>query len=144
MGPVADRQPRTLRVSRAGRASCQLTNMRGLFSDVIADHVLGMMLCFARNCTSTSAAAGGAWAPVGGEAGAAAVQQGPARVSEIDRRHKRLADCTLGGRREWRDRGGNLPPGGGVRNADVRRRSGIRRVPECSKRSGRSTDCRSC
>ena len=29
--------------------SCTLTNMRGLFSDVIADHVLGYVLCFARN-----------------------------------------------------------------------------------------------
>ena len=28
---------------------CVLTNMRGLFSDVIADHVLGLVLCFARN-----------------------------------------------------------------------------------------------
>ncbi|MBM3797117.1 MAG: D-2-hydroxyacid dehydrogenase [Acidobacteria bacterium] len=26
-----------------------LTNMRGLFSDVIADHVMGLVLCFARN-----------------------------------------------------------------------------------------------
>src|SRR2546421_9131192 len=28
---------------------CVLTNMRGLFSDVIADHVFGYILCFARN-----------------------------------------------------------------------------------------------
>ena len=28
---------------------CLLSNMRGLFSDVIADHVLGYVLCFARN-----------------------------------------------------------------------------------------------
>ena len=28
---------------------CVLTNMRGLFSDAIADHVFGFMLCFARN-----------------------------------------------------------------------------------------------
>ena len=28
---------------------CQLTNMRGLFSDIIADHVFGYILCFARN-----------------------------------------------------------------------------------------------
>src|SRR6516165_4019316 len=28
---------------------CLLTNMRGLFSDVIADQVLGYVLCFARN-----------------------------------------------------------------------------------------------
>ena len=29
--------------------SCVLTNMRGLFSDVIADHVFGYIICFARN-----------------------------------------------------------------------------------------------
>ena len=28
---------------------CQLTNMRGLFSDVIADQVFGYIICFARN-----------------------------------------------------------------------------------------------
>src|SRR5438270_193771 len=28
---------------------CVLTNMRGLFGDVIADQVLGYILCFARN-----------------------------------------------------------------------------------------------
>src|SRR4051812_39858482 len=29
--------------------SCTLTNMRGLFGDVIADQVMGYVLCFARN-----------------------------------------------------------------------------------------------
>src|SRR5258706_2999835 len=29
--------------------SCLLTNMRGLYSDVIANHVFGYILCFARN-----------------------------------------------------------------------------------------------
>src|SRR5215213_8180430 len=28
---------------------CVLTNMRGLFSDVIADQVMGYVICFARN-----------------------------------------------------------------------------------------------
>ena len=28
---------------------CMLSNMRGLFSDVIADHVMGFVICFARN-----------------------------------------------------------------------------------------------
>ena len=28
---------------------CRLSNMRGLFSDVVADHVLGLVLMFARN-----------------------------------------------------------------------------------------------
>ena len=29
--------------------SCVLTNMRGLFSDVIADQAMGYVICFARN-----------------------------------------------------------------------------------------------
>src|SRR4051794_17440858 len=29
--------------------SCVMTNMRGLFGDVIADQVMGYVLCFARN-----------------------------------------------------------------------------------------------
>src|SRR5579883_738192 len=47
---------------------CVLTNMRGLFSDVIADHVFGFILCFARNfhryIRNQSA---GRWEPAGGE-----------------------------------------------------------------------------
>ena len=47
---------------------CVLTNMRGLFSDVIADHVMGYVLCFARNfhryLRNQLAAR---WEPVGGE-----------------------------------------------------------------------------
>ncbi|HVJ67040.1 MAG TPA: D-2-hydroxyacid dehydrogenase [Caulifigura sp.] len=74
-----------------------LTNMRGLFSDVIADHVLGMMLCFVRHLhTYIRNQAEGRWAPVGGEAERQPFNMGPAWVSEMDRRHKRLSDCTLG------------------------------------------------
>ena len=75
----------------------RLSNMRGLFSDVIADHVLGMMLCFVRHLhTYILEQREGRWAPVGGEAERQAFVTGPAYVSEMDRRHKRLADCTLG------------------------------------------------
>lgn len=74
-----------------------LSNMRGLFSDVIADHVLGMMLCFVRHLhTYIRQQQDGLWAPVGGEAERQAFTTGPAYASEMDRRHKRLADCTLG------------------------------------------------
>ena len=67
-----------------------LTNMRGLFSDVIADHVLGMMLCFVRHLhTYIRQQADGLWAPVGGEPERHPFTMGPAWVSEIDRRHKR-------------------------------------------------------
>lgn len=76
---------------------CVLTNMRGLFSDVIADHVLGLVLCFARNLhTYIRRQLRTEWAPVGGEAERSGFVAGPAVVSEIDRRHQHLADCTLG------------------------------------------------
>jgi phosphoglycerate dehydrogenase-like enzyme len=76
---------------------CVLTNMRGLFSDVIADQVFGYVLCFARNLhlyirQQTQAR----WAPVGGEAERVAFSTGPGTVNAIDRAHRHLADMTLG------------------------------------------------
>src|SRR5688500_3200805 len=44
---------------------CVLTNMRGLFSDVVADHAIGFVLCFARNLHLYIQRK--RWAPVGGE-----------------------------------------------------------------------------
>ncbi len=76
---------------------CVLTNMRGLFSDVIADHVFGLVLCFARHLhTYIQRQLRAEWAPVGGESERSGFSHGPAEVSEIDRRHQHLADCTLG------------------------------------------------
>ena len=76
---------------------CVLTNMRGLFSDVIADHVFGLVLCFARNLhTYIRRQSRAEWTPVGGESERSGFTHGPAAVSEIDRRHKHLADCTMG------------------------------------------------
>lgn len=76
---------------------CVLTNMRGLFSDVIADHVFGLVLCFARNLhTYIRRQSRVEWSPVGGESQRSGFSLGPAEVSEIDRRHQHLADCTLG------------------------------------------------
>ncbi|HUY35399.1 MAG TPA: D-2-hydroxyacid dehydrogenase [Pirellulales bacterium] len=76
---------------------CVLTNMRGLFSDVIADHVLGYVICFARNfhhyIRNQLAAR---WAPVGGEEARSTFSAGPGTVSAIDRAHRHLADMTLG------------------------------------------------
>jgi phosphoglycerate dehydrogenase-like enzyme len=76
---------------------CTLTNMRGLFSDNIADQVMGYVICFARNLhvyirNQMSAT----WAPVGGEAERVGFAAGPAHVTAIDRAHKNLADLTLG------------------------------------------------
>lgn len=76
---------------------CLLTNMRGLFSDVIADHVLGVVLCFARNLHEyVRRQLRAEWGPVGGESERSGFTAGPAVVSEIDRRHRHLADCSLG------------------------------------------------
>jgi phosphoglycerate dehydrogenase-like enzyme len=76
---------------------CLLTNMRGLFSDVIADQVLGYVLCFARNLhryIRNQLAA--RWEPVGGESERVSFAAGPGTVSAIDRAHLHLADATLG------------------------------------------------
>lgn len=74
-----------------------LTNMRGLFSDVIADHVLGYMLCFARNLHRYLRLQQQArWAPIGGEQERSNFAGGPWFVSGMDRAHRRLGDCTLG------------------------------------------------
>ncbi len=76
---------------------CVLTNMRGLFSDMIADQVMGYVLCFARNLhryirNQTRAL----WEPVGGEGERVSFAAGPGTVSAIDRAHLHLGDTTLG------------------------------------------------
>ncbi len=76
---------------------CILTNMRGLFSDVIADQVLGYILCFARNLHRYILQQREArWAPVGGEGGRVSFATGPGVVNAIDQAHHHLADETLG------------------------------------------------
>lgn len=76
---------------------CRLSNMRGLFSDVIADHVMGFILCFARNLHRyLRRQIESHWEPVGGESGRSNFTAGPATVSSIDRVHLHLADCTIG------------------------------------------------
>jgi phosphoglycerate dehydrogenase-like enzyme len=72
----------------------QLSNMRGLYYDVIADHVMGFVLCFARNLHVYLRRRH--WEPVGGEDARSNFVSGPAEVSEIDRRHLHLPDCVLG------------------------------------------------
>src|SRR5205807_5940644 len=76
---------------------CVLTNMRGLFSDVIADQVMGYLICFARNLHRyVLQQARGVWAPVGGEGARVPFATGPGVVNAIDRAHLHLSDCTLG------------------------------------------------
>lgn len=77
--------------------SARLSNMRGLYSDVIADHVMAYVLSFARNVhVYLRQQCNAEWAPVGGEVARPTFTAGPATSSEIDRRQRHLADCTLG------------------------------------------------
>jgi phosphoglycerate dehydrogenase-like enzyme len=76
---------------------CVLTNMRGLFSDVIADQVFGYILCFARNLHRYILQQHQArWMPIGGECGRVSLTTGPGVVNAIDRAHMHLSDATLG------------------------------------------------
>jgi len=76
---------------------CQLTNMRGLYSDVIADHVFGYILCFARNFHHyIRQQLQARWEAWGGEGERSTFATGPASVSRIDLAHLHLADATLG------------------------------------------------
>jgi phosphoglycerate dehydrogenase-like enzyme len=76
---------------------CVLTNMRGLFSDVIADQVFGYLLCFARNLhIYVLQQARSHWDPVGGEKERVAFTTGPAYVTAMDRAHRQLGGETLG------------------------------------------------
>jgi phosphoglycerate dehydrogenase-like enzyme len=76
---------------------CVLTNMRGLFGDVIAEQVMGYLLCFTRNLHRyVLRQARGEWAPVGGEESRVSFASGPGVVNDIDRAHGRLAGATLG------------------------------------------------
>ena len=76
---------------------CVLTNMRGLFSDVVAEHVFGFMLCFARNLhIYVRQQQRAVWAPLGGEGARSTFAAGPGQVSAMDRAHFNLSDCTVG------------------------------------------------
>ncbi len=74
-----------------------LTNMRGLYSDVIAEHVLGMMLSFTRNLHRyIRNQASGRWDPAGGEHERVTFATGPGVLNAIDLAHASLGDLTLG------------------------------------------------
>ncbi|MCA9177446.1 MAG: D-2-hydroxyacid dehydrogenase [Planctomycetales bacterium] len=74
-----------------------LTNMRGLFSDVIADHVMGYVLCFARNLhIYLRQQRRHQWAPCGGEDARSSFAAGPGAASAMDLAHRHLADDTMG------------------------------------------------
>ncbi|MDA0659791.1 MAG: D-2-hydroxyacid dehydrogenase [Planctomycetota bacterium] len=76
---------------------CVVTGMRGLYSDIIADHVLGYLLCFARNfhryIRQQSMAC---WEPVGGEQQRQGAAVAGGVQSALDLGHVQLAGQTLG------------------------------------------------
>jgi phosphoglycerate dehydrogenase-like enzyme len=74
-----------------------VTNMRGIFSDVIADHVFGFILCFAKNFhIYIRQQAQGVWHMLGREPNELPGYAGPGEVHPSDRAALTLADCTLG------------------------------------------------
>ena len=76
---------------------CILTNMRGLFGDVIADQVMGYVVCFARNLHTYIRRQGERrYEPVGGEASRVDFAKGPGVVNDMDRATIFLPDATMG------------------------------------------------
>ncbi len=76
---------------------CRLTNMRGLFSDVIADQVMGYILCFARNLhVYIRQQREHRYEPVGGESARVDNAFGPGTVNDMDRATIFLPDARLG------------------------------------------------
>ncbi len=74
-----------------------VTNMRGIFSDVIADHVFGFILCFAKNFhIYIRQQVQGLWHMRGRPAHELPGYGGPGEVHPSDRAAITLADCTLG------------------------------------------------
>jgi phosphoglycerate dehydrogenase-like enzyme len=74
-----------------------VTNMRGIFSDVIADHVFGFILCFAKNFhTYIRQQERGQWRMLGRTEAELPGYGGPGEVHPSDRAAITLVDCTLG------------------------------------------------
>jgi phosphoglycerate dehydrogenase-like enzyme len=76
---------------------CVLTNVRGLFGDVIADQVMGYVLCFARNLhTYIRQQVQHRYVPAGGESARVSNLYGPGTVNAMDRATIYLPDATMG------------------------------------------------
>jgi phosphoglycerate dehydrogenase-like enzyme len=76
---------------------CALTNVRGLFGDVIADQVMGYVLCFARNLhTYIRRQVEHRYEPLGGESARVSNQTGPGVVNDMDRATIYLPQSTMG------------------------------------------------
>jgi phosphoglycerate dehydrogenase-like enzyme len=76
---------------------CVLTNVRGLFGDVIADQVMGYVLCFARNLhTYVRHQVEHRYEPAGGESARVSSMTGPGTVNAMDLATIYLPDATMG------------------------------------------------
>jgi phosphoglycerate dehydrogenase-like enzyme len=76
---------------------CVLTNMRGLFDNVIADQVMGYVICFARNLhTYMRNQIERRYEPLGGESARVSSLTGPSTVNAMDRATIYLPKATLG------------------------------------------------
>jgi phosphoglycerate dehydrogenase-like enzyme len=76
---------------------CLLTNTRGLFGDVIADQVMGYVLCFARNLhTYVRQQIEHRYEPAGGESARVSTSSGPGAVNAMDRATIFLPDAKMG------------------------------------------------
>ena len=76
---------------------CTLTNMKGLFYDVIADHVMCYVLMFARRMhLYMRSQFESKWSPIGGEDARSSFTVGPGAVTGMDQAHMHVADCTMG------------------------------------------------
>jgi phosphoglycerate dehydrogenase-like enzyme len=76
---------------------CVMTNMRGLFGDVIADQVMGYVLCFARNLhTYIRRQIEHRYEPLGGEGARVSNASGPGTVNDMDRATIFLPDTRMG------------------------------------------------
>jgi phosphoglycerate dehydrogenase-like enzyme len=74
-----------------------VSNMQGIFSDAIADHVFGFVLCFAKNLhTYVRQQMRQHWQMLGREPGELPGYGGPGEVHPSDHAALALADCTLG------------------------------------------------
>ena len=76
---------------------CRLTNTRGLYSDVVADHAFGYLLCFARNFhIYIRRQMESRWEAAGGELERPSISMGQVKVGPIDRAHIHLGSMVLG------------------------------------------------
>lgn len=76
---------------------CELTNTRGLFGDVIADQVMGYVLCFARNLHAyIRRQRERRYEPEGGEGARVSFAMGPGVVNDMDRATIYLPRATMG------------------------------------------------